>query len=92
MLAEPRILKEKHIKLKLARGVDGSRSTAMARGMDALGWRMAERLKKHPLAFGDSLDVAYRIEKNTHPDFGGTLQLVLCDFVAAIRALASASQ
>jgi single-stranded-DNA-specific exonuclease len=82
MLTEPRILKEKHIKLKLARGVDGSRTTAMARGLDALGWRMAERLKKHPLAFGDSLDVAYRIEKNTHPDFGGTLQLVLCDFAA----------
>jgi single-stranded-DNA-specific exonuclease len=90
MLTEPRILKEKHIKLKLARGVDGSRSTAMARGLDALGWRMAERLKKHPLAFGDSLDVAYRIEKNTHPDFGGTLQLVLCDFL--VQAAASASQ
>lgn len=80
MLSEPRILKEKHIKLKLARGANGRRPTVMARGVDALGWRMAERLQKRPLAFGDSLDVAYRIERNMHPDFGGTLQLVLCDY------------
>lgn len=82
MLTEPRILKEKHIKLKLAREATGSRPTAMARGVDALGWRMAERLQKRPLTFGETLDVAYRIERNTHPDFGGTLQLILCDYVA----------
>lgn len=88
MLTEPRILKEKHLKLKLARGTDGGRATGLARGIDALGWRMAERFQQHPPAFGDALDVAYRIERNTHPDFGGTLQLVLCDYeIAAAAAL-----
>ncbi len=85
MLAEPRILKEKHLKLKLARGVNGSRPAGFARGIDAIGWRLAERMQKHPLAFGDVLDVAFRLERNTHPDFGGSLQLVLCDYeVAAV--------
>lgn len=88
MLTEPRILKEKHIKLKLEREATGSRPTAMARGVDALGWRMAERLQKRPLSFGETLDVAYRIERNTHPDFGGTLQLVLCDYVAGAAVAA----
>jgi len=84
ILTEPRIVKEKHLKLKLARGANGS--PAMARGIDAMGWRMAERLQSQPLAFGDSLDVAYKIERNTHPDFGGNLQLVVCDFELAGRA------
>lgn len=86
ILTEPRIVKEKHLKLKLARGANGS---AMARGIDAMGWRMAERLQSQPLAFGDSLDVAYKIERNTHPDFGGNLQLVVCDFELAGRAVAT---
>jgi hypothetical protein len=63
--------------------------------MDAIGWRMAERLQQQPLAFGDALDVAYRIERNTHPDFGGNLQLVLCDYVVSVpvpvRAVAAAT-
>ena len=87
ILTEPRIVKEKHLKLKLARGANGS--PAMARGIDAMGWRMAERLQSQPLAFGDSLDVAYKIERNTHPDFGGNLQLVVCDFELAGRAVAT---
>ena len=87
ILTEPRIVKEKHLKLKLARGANGS--AAMARGIDAMGWRMAERLQSQPLAFGDSLDVAYKIERNTHPDFGGNLQLVVCDFELAGRAVAT---
>jgi len=87
ILTGPRIVKEKHLKLKLARGANGS--PAMARGIDAMGWRMAERLQSQPLAFGDSLDVAYKIERNTHPDFGGNLQLVVCDFELAGRTVAT---
>ncbi len=87
ILTEPRILKEKHLKLKVARGANGSQSGSMSRAIDAMGWRMADRLKNQPLAFGDSLDLAYRIERNTHPDFGGSLQLVLCDFELAGRAV-----
>jgi single-stranded-DNA-specific exonuclease len=91
ILTEPRVIKEKHLKLKLARSTNGSQATSMARAMDAMGWRMAERLQNQPLAFGDTLDVAYRIERNTHPDFGGNLQLVLCDFELGGRAIATSA-
>jgi hypothetical protein len=63
----------------------------MARAIDVMGWRMAERLQNQPLAFGDTLDLAYRIERNTHPDFGGSLQLVLCDFELAARAVTASA-
>jgi single-stranded-DNA-specific exonuclease len=91
ILTEPRVVKEKHLKLKLARGSNGGQATSMARAMDAMGWRMAERLQSQPLAFGDTLDVAYRIERNTHPDFGGSLQLVLCDFELAVKPVATSA-
>ncbi len=81
ILTEPKIIKDKHLKLKLARGSNGSSS--LSRAIDVMGWRMAERLQQRPLAFGDTLDIAYRIERNTHPDFGGNLQLVLCDYEVA---------
>jgi single-stranded-DNA-specific exonuclease len=46
---------------------------------DALGWRMAERLKAAPLLAGDAIDIAFTIGHNDHPDFGG-LELSLRDF------------
>jgi single-stranded-DNA-specific exonuclease len=75
----PRILKEKHIKLKL--GQNG-------RGMDALGWRMAEDVQALGLVVGDIVDVAFTVEENVHPDFGG-LQLVICDLVKKASSVAS---
>jgi single-stranded-DNA-specific exonuclease len=72
----PRVLKEKHIKLRL-----GSRN-ANSPGFDALGWRMAERMAGEPWAPGDRLDVAFCIEENSNPEFGG-MQLVLRDYVKA---------
>jgi single-stranded-DNA-specific exonuclease len=88
ILTEPKIVKEKHLKLKLSRGRNGSSS--LSRAMEVMGWRMAERLGRQPLAFGDALDIAYRIERNTHPDFGGSLQLVMCDYEIARVAPAHA--
>jgi hypothetical protein len=41
---------------------------------------MAHRLEAEPLEGGTALDVLFRIEQNTHKDFGGGLQLVLSDF------------
>ncbi|MGC2209117.1 MAG: single-stranded-DNA-specific exonuclease RecJ [Candidatus Korobacteraceae bacterium] len=79
LMGEPRVLREKHLKLKVWRYAS-SGAGAMARGMDALGWRMAHRLEAEPLAGGTALDVLFRIEQNTHKDFGGGLQLVLSDF------------
>jgi len=46
---------------------------------EAVGWRMAERLQSGPLAPGDSLDIAFKVGMNDHPDFGG-LELTLEDF------------
>lgn len=76
LIQPPRLLKEKHLKLRLARADNAS---GPLRPFDALGWRMAERLKETPLVVGDHLDVAFTIDENLHPDFGG-LQLVMKDF------------
>lgn len=47
--------------------------------LDALGWRMAEQCQQAGLLPGDALDIAFTIENNDHPDFGG-LELSLRDF------------
>jgi len=94
VMGEPRVMREKHLKLKLRRCANGQPG-GLARGLDALGWRMAYRLEAEPVAGGDALDLLFRIEQNTHPDFGGALQLVLSDFrraeVASANSAASTS-
>jgi single-stranded-DNA-specific exonuclease len=102
LLGEPKVMREKHLKLKLRRYASSAASTpggsplssqvgALARGLDALGWRMAHRLEGEPLSGGAALDVLFRIEQNTHEDFGGGLQLVLTDFRRAVKAQAAAA-
>jgi single-stranded-DNA-specific exonuclease len=124
LTAPPRIMKEKHIKLKL-RGADpppadehelssaailttpschpdgaairrSEKAAAVTEAQqlrtenreprtglkitfDALGWHMAERLQQAPLLAGDSIDVAFTIGHNDHPEYGG-LELSLRDF------------
>jgi single-stranded-DNA-specific exonuclease len=51
---------------------------------DALGWHMAERLQQTPLLAGDTLDVAFTIGHNDHPEYGG-LELSLRDFQISRR-------
>jgi single-stranded-DNA-specific exonuclease len=46
---------------------------------DALGWHMAERLQQTPLLAGDTIDIAFTIGNNDHPEYGG-LELSLRDF------------
>jgi single-stranded-DNA-specific exonuclease len=46
---------------------------------DALGWHMAERLQTAKCLAGDTLDIAFTIGHNDHPDYGG-LELSLRDF------------
>ena len=46
---------------------------------DALGWHMAERLQDANLLAGDTLDIAFTIGHNDHPEYGG-LELSLRDF------------
>jgi single-stranded-DNA-specific exonuclease len=129
LTAPPRILKDKHIKLKLREGEplaqpandsDGSqelsaaailatprchpdgaairrseRAVAEAQAdrstdagqlrtglkitFDALGWHMAERVAQTPLLAGDTIDIAFTVGHNDHPEYGG-LELTLRDF------------
>ena len=130
LTAPPRILKEKHVKLKLRAGQvvpvskesselsaaailatprchpDGAairRSEKAAAAVvgyenlprtenmelrtkvvfDALGWHMAERLQQTPLLAGDSIDIAFTIGHNDHPEYGG-LELTLRDIKTAV--------
>ncbi len=115
--APPRILKEKHAKLRLASqpqsvaddaqeelvaaavlttpGSDpdsavvprirasaqpqSSEGWRKAVSHNAVGWRMAERVQQAQLLPGDSIDVAFTLGYNDHPEFGG-LELTLRDF------------
>jgi single-stranded-DNA-specific exonuclease len=83
LVGTPRILKEKHVKVRVRQAYmtePHSRKYApMPRTYEALGWRMAERLSAHPLADHDLLDLAFKIIENNHPEFGG-LELSLSDF------------
>ena len=121
LVAPPKILKEKHVKLKLRAGQvprpeespelstaailatprchpDGAAIRRDERGaavvevqgntlrtdfrsriaFDALGWHMAERLQQSPLLAGDSVDIAFTIGQNDHPEYGG-IELSLRD-------------
>jgi single-stranded-DNA-specific exonuclease len=72
--AAPRIIKEKHICLQLERGQVPS--------ISALGWSRTvdwpARCAELSLAQGSVIDLAYRVRKNAHAQFGG-LELELCD-------------
>jgi single-stranded-DNA-specific exonuclease len=76
LLMPPRILKEKHIKLRLNQRLPNAQASF---NYEAVGWRMAERALLAALQPGDNLDVAYKIGLNFHPEFGG-LELTLEDF------------
>jgi single-stranded-DNA-specific exonuclease len=108
LMSLPRVMKEKHAKLKLASQptseelsdvavltalrchpdssvlprVHAQSSNSRPRmpvTYDALGWRMAERIKQAELLPGDALDIAFTLDHNDHPEFGG-LELSLRDF------------
>lgn len=84
VLAPPRVLKEKHAKLRVRQNG--------ARVFDALAWRMMERIEKEAIIAGDLLDLAFTVEENQHPEYGG-LQLSVCDFRRSenLSAIASAT-
>jgi single-stranded-DNA-specific exonuclease len=131
LMAPPRILKDKHVKLKLRAGDPISEFSRISTGVaanqeypspelsaeailttprchpdaavirrsemrasswknsitfDALGWHMAERLQQSPLLAGDTVDIAFTIGHNDHPEYGG-LELFLRDLqpVSAAR-------
>jgi single-stranded-DNA-specific exonuclease len=79
----PRILKEKHAKLKVGLchnpAAGDSSSWRRAITYNVMAWRMAERLDHDRLLPGDLLDIAFSVGHNDHPEFGG-LELTLCDY------------
>jgi single-stranded-DNA-specific exonuclease len=84
VLLPPKVLKEKHIKLRVEQ-MNGS-------GMrfDAMAWRMAERISKEGILANDNVDLAFTLDENTHPEFGG-IELRVCDFKKpSVEAQASA--
>lgn len=85
LLMPPRILKEKHIKLRLNQRLPNAKGSF---NYEAVGWRMAERAQAAALQSGDTLDVAYKIGLNFHPEFGG-LELTLEDFRKSVPAAIS---
>ena len=81
----PKVIKDKHLKLRISQmnGVtrmpSSSPKAINGKSWQAMAWRMADRVAADPLVVGDELDVAFTLEMNDHPDFGG-LELRLCDY------------
>jgi single-stranded-DNA-specific exonuclease len=46
---------------------------------DAMAWRMAERIADEGILANDNIDLAFTLDENTHPEFGG-IELRVCDF------------
>jgi len=88
LVQPPRLLKEKHLKLRVMSG-QRKPNGQIQRAYDALGWRMADRAAQEPLAPGAALDLAFTVDYNEHPDFGG-VQLNLLDFQSAEKAVSAA--
>ncbi|GAC1676507.1 MAG: hypothetical protein NVS9B5_03730 [Terriglobales bacterium] len=109
LMAPVHVMKDKHVKLKVAAALPDETSAeemtaaaalAMPRchpdaaalpkrsrdwrktiSYSALGWHMAESVQQVQLLPGDELDIAFTIEQNEHPEYGG-LELCLRDFQA----------
>ena len=70
LAAEPRTMKERHVRLQLTQG---------AATYSALGWRWADRVQAMQLTVGDELALAYKLCENQHPEYGGGLELEIVD-------------
>jgi len=84
VLAAPRTMKEKHIRLDLAHSRNGVPNGLQQGGpgglsprpgssgtMKAVGWDMAARIADLGIGEGSLIDVAYKIRENDHPEYGG---------------------
>ena len=86
LIQPARILKEKHLKLRALPAAANANGGRFQRAHDVLGWRMAERVAENQLLAGDILDLAFTVDYNEHPEFGG-VQLNLVDFARVPTAL-----
>jgi single-stranded-DNA-specific exonuclease len=72
VLAAPRVMKERHLRLELAQDSIQPRPLAGSSGaLRAVGWNLASRAAELGLTQGSLIDLAYRIRENEHPDYGG---------------------
>jgi single-stranded-DNA-specific exonuclease len=76
LLLPPRVIKDKHVKLRVKQTLPQGRTSF---SYESVGWRMAERLHSEAYQPGDRLDLAFTVGLNLHPDLGG-LELTLKDF------------
>lgn len=79
--AQPKVVKDKHVVFRLAPG-NGGAGWRRSLTYKAMAWRMAERAANEKLIHGDLLDIAFTLDRNDHPEFGG-IELSLKDFRAA---------
>jgi single-stranded-DNA-specific exonuclease len=85
LLAAPRILKDRHIRLELAQEPTVQKSdqnsakslapepvlAGSSSAIRAVGWDQSGRAAALGLAKGSLIDLAYRISENHHPEYGG---------------------
>jgi hypothetical protein len=73
LLAPPRIMKERHIRLELAQdSVQPQPLPGSSGALRAVGWHLAARAAElWPRAGSSLIDLAYRIRENEHPEYGG---------------------
>jgi single-stranded-DNA-specific exonuclease len=80
IMSSPKLLNDKHVRMKLAiHAQNGNSGWRRSLTHNAVGWRMAERVMDAKLLPGDELDIAFTLDENDHPEFGG-MELSLRDF------------
>lgn len=77
--AQPKILKDKHVVFRLSPRSQNGAGWRRSITHKAMAWRMAERVAQEKLLQGDLLEVAFTLDRNEHPEFGG-IELSLKDF------------
>ena len=68
LVSAPRTMKERHLRLELSQTQAPAGPSSVIR---AVGWDQAERAAALGLRAGSTIDLAYRIRENDHPEFGG---------------------
>jgi single-stranded-DNA-specific exonuclease len=72
LLAPPRLMKERHLRLELAQdSVQPQPLPGTSGTLRAVGWNLAARAAELGLTQGSLIDLAYRIRENEHPEYGG---------------------
>jgi single-stranded-DNA-specific exonuclease len=88
VMAPPRVMKDKHVRLRVCQ--QGSPESLLAGAecstFSAVGWNLAERVAGMELGPESVVDLAYRVRENDHPDFGG-LELEIAGIEAAAAIL-----